>query len=279
MIQNQRIIFSKNGVNTDLSLDLNDFRSGASVINYEVGTDYLYIASELPFNHKYFNVSVANDVSAIAAVDIWYSRTWNAAVDIIDRTAVSGKSLAQSGVIEWTTNRLKGWTSERDSEAVTGITLVGLYDFYWVRLKFNATLKATTALSYIGYKFSNDTALVDYYPDLANSKLKLAFETGKTSWDDQHLISAETIIRDLKKNGVIASSSQILAYEKFLEPSVHKVAELIFAGLGKAYREDSNEARRRYNEAMNVSFYDVDLDGDGRLSEVERRKTIGFMSR
>lgn len=281
MITNQRIIWDDDGTENDLSVNLNDFRSGSHVIDYVAADDYIYIASTLPFNHKWFEVSVANDQASVVSVDIWFggSDGWKPAVDVIDRTADSGVALAQSGILQWKTNRLKGWHRELDSEDVTGIDIVGLYNMYWLRLSWSADLANTTALSFIGQKFSDDDSLYDYWPDLNSDSLKTSWEAGKTTWNDQHFSAAEIIIRDLKRRQIIKSSEQVLNFELFKESSCHKVAELIYSGLGAGYTDLRLLARKYYDESMNKNYFNVDVNRDGNLSEGEKFKGTGNLRR
>lgn len=278
-ILNQRIIWKNNLVLTDLSVKLNNFREDSQVIDFVSADDFLYIGSVLPFNHKFVEVSVVNDVTATATVAIWFGNTWVSAVDIIDRTAVSGKPLAQSGIIQWNTNRLKGWDREDDSTNVTGLSGTAIYDMYWLRLGYSADLKATTALAYVGHKFGSDSDMYDYYPDLNNSDLKTAFESGKTAWNEQQYAASQVIIRDLKRKNIALDASQILDHELFKDPQIHKCAEMIYAGLGKAYEETRARAEKRYNDSMDLKNFNIDLTGDGSLNPVERVIRTGYMKR
>lgn len=281
MFTGQRIIFDSAGTEKDLSSDLNDPRSGVSVVPFLTATDFIYIGSILPFNHRHFEVSTANDVAATVKVEIWWANAWHDSVDVVDRTAnASGKSLAQSGIISWSTNRLKGWDMEQDSDDVTGIAKAGIYDMYWVRISWNANLKSTTAIAFIGHKFSKDDDLVSYYPDMAQSSLLTSFETGKTSWDEQHFSAAEVIVRDLISKQVVSSGNQIIQWEDYIESSCHKVAEIVYIGLGRAFDENRKLARQQYDAAMNRKHNGLDLDGDGKLSVTEKFiQTTGWMRR
>lgn len=279
MIQSQRIIFIDNGTNVDLSTSLNEFRSSTATMAYVADEDYLYIASDYPFNHKFIDVSSVNAEAAAVSVDIWYNNAWVAAVDVIDRTADGGVSLAQSGIVQWMTDRDKGWEREDDSEDVDGVTLVGIYNKYWLRLKWSSDLTNTTALNFIGNKFSDDDKLESWYPDLKNDRLKTAFETGKTNWNEQHFVAAQQLIADLAEKAIIRSSGQILNYEKFEVASIHKVAEIIYMGLGKAYDKNRKTARGNYKDALNMQFFDVDKDRDARLSDDEKSQSQRYFSR
>lgn len=279
MIQNQRIIWNDNGTEKDLSVNLNSFRAGSETIAIVADEDKIYIGSDLPFNHRWVDVSTANDEVSVISAEIWYSRQWIAAVDLIDRTSVGGATLAQSGVVQWRTNREKGWDRELDSEDVDGVSVSGLYDMYWLRFSFSSDLKVTTALSHIGHRFSSDADLVALYPDLNNSALKTAFATGKTTWNEQHFMAADAIISDLRRANIIKSPSQILDYELFQVPAVHKCAEIIYYGMGRAYDENRLRAQRYYNESFQMSFFNMDVDKNANLSDVERRYQTGFVTR
>jgi len=279
MIQNQRILFDDNGTENDLSLNLNNYRADSSVIPFVQGEDYLYIASDLPFNHRYFLVDVANDQASVPSVEIWDGSQWHPAVDVLDRTSTAGVTLAESGIIQWKLDRDYTWAREGDSEDVTDISKVGLYDMYWVRFDFSADLLDTTALKYLGFKFSDDSALFTYYPDLDNSDLMAAFASGKTDWDEQHFIAGEEIGRELKRRNIIKSLNQVLDYELFERASVHKTAEIIFRGLGRAYIENKDQARKDFVEAMNAKYYNIDRNSNANLDTDEKGVRTGHMRR
>lgn len=276
-MHDQRILFSDNGTLSDLTVNLNEFRSGTEVIDYTTSEDYIYIASFLPFNHKQFDISVANAVSSTVSVDIWDGSNWNAAVDVIDRTSSGGASLAQDGVISWTTDIDKSWQRERESEDVTGLSGTKIYDMYWVRFSWNANLTDTMALQFVGQKFSVDTDLYSYYPDLNNSSLQTAFASGKSDWNDQHYIAAQHIVRDLKKNHSILSGDQILDFDLFEEASVHAVAMVIYWGLGRF--EEHDKAKAKYEDNLKQAFLNLDRNNDARLEFTERTITQRFLSR
>lgn len=276
----QRVIWNDNGNQVDITSDLNEYESGAVTFSYVAADDYLYLASDMPFNHKWIEVSSANSDSSSIDIDIWWGREWVAAVDIQDGTAVSGASLAQSGIVRWNTNRLKGWESELDSEDVDGVTVVGLYDMYWVRINWTADLTASTALKYIGHKFCNDEQLATEYPNTRNSSLKTAFLSGKTTWDEQHFAAAEDIIQDLQSGNILISGNQIVDPEYYTEAAKHRAAMIIYAGLeGEGYEDIRTHAAKEYKKAINKRRYRVDLNQDGRLERVEKQVTTNWLKR
>lgn len=277
MLHDQRVLFSNNGTISDLTVNLNEFRSGTEVIDFVAAEDYIFIGSFLPFNHKQIDVSVANDTSTVASVDVWDGSSWNAAVDVIDRTDSSGVSLAQDGVLSWTTDIDKSWGRERESTNVTGLSGTKIFDMYWIRLSWSADWNALTALQFVGQKFSVDADIYAYYPDLNDSNLQGAFASGKTDWNDQHYIAAQRIVRDLKKNNSILSGDQILDFDMFEEISIHAVAMVVYWGLGQYDQHD--KAKAQYENALKVGFLNLDRDLDGRLEPVERTLRQGFLTR
>lgn len=279
MLFDQRIIFSDNGVLTDYSNELNNYSENTALINYTAGQDYLYIGTFLPFNHRYIDISTANNLNASLQIEVWDGKSFNSAVDILDFTRDGAVSFAKDGFIRWSRNRDKVWNRELDSFNVTGLGNTNITGLFWLRMSWSASLAGTTALKYIGHKFSKDLQLFNYYPDLNNTDLMSAFSAGKTSWEDQHYIAAEQIITDLRRKNVIQSGDQILDYELFIEPSVHKVAELIYTGLGSAFEDKRKNAETKYITTLDLGYVRIDLDQDSNLSTHERYARTGFLTR
>lgn len=279
MLFDQRVLYSDNGTLTDISVDVNDFRAGSVTVPFVAGEDYIYIGSFLPFNHRYVDIGTANTSAAGVQIEIWDGKDFNTAVDVLDQTRVATVPLAQDGYIRWSRDRNKIWSRESDSLDVTGLGNTYIYDFFWMRLSWSSSLFSSTTIKFIGHKFSKDSQLFSFYPDLNNTTLMGAFVSGKTDWEEQHFIAAEQIIRDLKRKNIIYSGDQLLDYESFLEPSVHKVAELIYAGLGQTYEDKRKAAESKYVLTLDFGYPNVDLDADGRLDTKERVTRVGFLNR
>jgi hypothetical protein len=276
MLQDQRVIYSNNGTLSDISVNICNFRSGSETFDYTTAEDYLFIGSFLPFNHKHIDIGTANDQAAVASVSIWDGTAWNAAVDVIDQTALAGASLAQDGILSWSTDIDEGWTREQESKDVTGLTGTNIYNMYWVRLAWDATLNASTALKFIGQKFSSDADLYDIYPDLDNTTLRASFESG-TDWEEQHYIAAQHIARDLKKDHSILSADQIIDFDLFKETSVHATAAIIYWGLGQETKHAM--AKDAYKTNLKMGFLNLDYNQDGRINPAERTIIQGYLSR
>lgn len=277
-LQDQRILFvDSGGTITDHSLALNSHETGTAALTFNDTSDYLYIATYLPFNHKYFRISTVNGSSATMSAEYWYANEWLSFKDQIDDTDSSGASFGQSGTVYWTIDHDKSWEREEFGSDVTGMTKEGIYWKYWLRISFDATISAT--LSYIGQKFSNDTLLYQHYPALRASRIQESFESGKSDWDDQHILAAQAIAHDLRARNIIEQPDQILKPHDLRPAAVHKTAFIIYAGLGRAYVDEKAEAHKAYLATLNKSFYDIDKDRDTLLKRSERQQTVRTIGR
>lgn len=284
MLLTNRIIWSDNGTNIDISNEMASVAGVSKVLPIVAAQDYIYLGSELPFNHRYISVSVANDqTSAISAVDLWNGSTWVAALDVQDFTqGTAGKTLSQSGHIMWTPDPTKSWMKDNTNHAghtITGLSGASIFNLYWVRLTFSADLKATTALQYIGHKFADDNDLRLVYPDLIRTAVYTQFSVGKTSWEEQHIMAAETIIRDLKQKGIVKSGNQVLDWRLFTDASVHKLAEIIYNSFGQDYRDLKQDAAQYYQKALSMVFTNTDQNKNARLDEEELVIGTGYLRR
>lgn len=279
----QRALFDDNGTLKDVSVEFNSYVSGELTMSYVAGEDYLYVGSDLPFNQKYFDLGeTVNSVVSALTVELWNDGAWDAAVDVLDRTASeAGASLSRSGYISWMVDPDKGWMREAESEDVTGLEGTKIYDLYWARFSWSATMTAGVALKHLGHKFSEDEDLYGQYPDLRQQALKTAFNGGdasKTDWNEQAFIAATSIVEDLMARGVIVHGSQLLDHRRFRMASVHKTAEVIYRGLGRS-EEKVSDIAKQYRTAMNMKKFWIDLNRDAKLSEAEKRSSTVFMTR
>lgn len=275
----QRIILDDNGTLVDKSVDWNNFKQNTATLPIVSAEDKLYIGSEWPFNHRYFDVSVVNSQAASVSVELWDGNSWNAAVDVIDQTASGGVSLAQSGYISWNQDiDSVRWNLEDDSEDVTELSTLRIYDKFWARLSWSADLDVTTALNYVGFKFSEDADLDVDYPDLNLSTVKDAFQSGKTDWNEQHFRAAEEVLHYLRSKNMIWSANQVIDWEQFNLAATHKVAEIIMSSFGDDYEDNRKLSRKRFFENINLGAAKrLDVNQDAVMDPRERRFVTGLV--
>lgn len=287
MLLNQRIILLNDGDLTDLSKDLNDAASASDATQEILAADdgYLYLGSDLPFNHRYFDMTVdgENSVapSAIETIEVWDGNEWVEAVDVIDQTVLDNATLGQSGIVSWTLDRNQSWVQEDSTEDMTdsGLEDLKIYGMYWVRIGFTVNLGSGLSINYIGHKFAKDSDLGAYYPDLIRASVMAAHTEDKTDWNLQHIIAAEEICRELRKARVIWNPNQLFNWEQFNLAGIHKCAEILFSSFGEAFEEQRKIALGKYKSEVNQGVFVVDRNENGRVEEVERRPYIGMVRR
>lgn len=274
MLSSNRVIWKDNATLRDLSTKLNNFYSDTQVIDFATATDKLYIGSDVPFNNRFIMMSVVNAVDASMTIEIWDGNSWVAVVDVKDYTqATAGKPLSQSGIIAWVTDRNKSWAKEATTEemAGSGLETLKIYNMYWVRIGFSANLTDTMAIKYVGHKFSKDEDMKGYYPDLNRSTAMAAYETGKTSWEEQHILAAEAIFVDLRAKRELWAKGQIFNWEALTMAAVHKVAEIVYSGFGAEYEVRMDTAQDRYEAELGAALSQgIDKDADGHIDEEEQ---------
>ena len=195
----KRFIFSDNGTLIDYSTQVENYHADTATINYTLGEDYIYIGSELPFNSLFFDVSTANAVSSSMSIEYWTSSTWESMVDVLDETLVSGASLGKSGHVTWTPDKQEIWQKEdtvksNGTEEITGLGDVTVYDLYWIRISFSASLDVATALNWIGPIFCSSADVDREYRLLSKSAFKTSYEAGKTDWEREIILASGLLV-------------------------------------------------------------------------------------
>lgn len=217
----------------------------------------------------------AGSAGATPTIEYWWGNAWETAVDVQDNTV----GLSETGSLQFSTYIDHGWDWEQRASDVTGLSAFQIYNMFWLRISWNNTFKPTAAINYIGQKFSNDQILYSYFPDLSLTEVLESFGAGKTTWNEQHYMAAEHIVKDLIKRQIIVSRSQILDPFLFKDASCYKVAEIVYRGLGKAYFDQMQDAADRYSKEMNMKFYRIDQNQNARLEPQERTSPTGFFTR
>lgn len=238
-----------------------------------LSTDFLYFASDFPFNHLFIKMGTVKNVITSTMKIEYFSNSWKEVVDFKDET----NGLKNDGFFEFTPSRYLSWMQIVDSVQL-GLSQV-VYDKYWTRVSFNTSLTASIDLSFMGTKFSDDSDLFSEYPVFDDSAFMTAFKAGKTSWEDQHVKAAEIIVSDLSKKGIILSKDQLLDRKRFIGASVCKTAEIIFTAFGNDYSEQRKLAKEEYSKRLNLSQYAIDTNGNALLDSQEIKMKQGWLSR
>jgi hypothetical protein len=223
---------------------------------------YIYSASFFPFNHRYFDISTANDQAGALDVQVWYNNEWKSVADIIDYTKGTN-SLEESGNIQFTLDDDFGWEIEGDSSDITELASTKVYNAYWMRFVYDAAAGSALIINYIGLRFCEQSELYIYYPVFNNSALLDAYASGKTDWNDQIASASSLIVKDMKSRNFIQSKDQLLDSDRFKEACIHKTAEIIFSGLGESYADDKIAARKMFRDDMDKGNFVIDANASG----------------
>jgi len=280
----KRFIFSDNSTLIDYSTELEDYHAGSAVIDYTATEDAIYIGSELPFNSLFFNATAVNAETASVVVQYWNGTEWKTMVDILDETKASGATLAQAGHMTWTTDKNEGWAKEdtvnsNGDEAITGLGDITIYDLYWVKITFSATLTNTTELGWIGPKFCEDADLTGEFTLFGKSKFMANYGSGVSDWQSQIVMASRIMVTDIIKKNVIQNGDQLLERRKLMDACVAKTAQLIFKNLGDDYEDDKNNARTEYHSRLSLKNFSADKNANARKDESEKGVQVGGLYR
>lgn len=257
---------------TDISIAVSDFRVGTYALNY-LADEFVYIGASSPFNNIWIELSTPEEATVgTPYIEVWFNGTWHPVVDVIDQT----DGMTKSGRVCWSLYIDGGWNSEQKSETV-GLSSFQIYNRYWLRLSWGSAF--TAGLAYIGQKFSTDSVLSAMYPDLMQSALLSGFKTGKTTWDEQHFMASEAVVKEIRKRNIALDRGQILDWTVFEDASAHKVAEIVYHAFGAPYRDHVIMAQKRYHDELNSRFYVIDRNSNGHVEQSEVYDKSGWMTR
>jgi len=273
-----RIFIKSGSAVSEVSKELNSYTSGATLATI-ASTDAIYLAVDFPMNHFYLKMgTVLNTESSVMSVQYWNGEDWISSVHVNDYT----DALSNSGMVEFTPDRDEAWmrddTNDNGNE-ITDLSSIKVYDKYWIKIKFSASLTAAIELLWIGNLFSTDSDLLSEFPIFNDSSFMLAFKAGKTSWEEQHVKAAELIIQDLKRRNVIIGPEQILEYNLLLPASVCKTAEIIYNAFGNDYLSQRDSARAEYKQRCDLSKFILDTNSNGIVDHYEVSESQGWLSR
>jgi hypothetical protein len=272
---NKRFLYLDNGVLTDYTSALGNYKTGSMPMPFVANRDYLFIGSRLPFNHFYVKLANSNAHISSIAVEYWSDNGWNAVVNTLDET----EAFANSGFVTFTPDKDKVWKLEEKSNVIPQLSSTMIYDNYWLRITFVPDLHVNTTVDWIGNIFSDDNDLAAEFPDLVRSNVLSAFQTGKTNWQEQAVKAAEIIEHDLANRGILDGSESILDREWYKNASVQKTAEIIFSAFGDDYIDQRARAREEYGLRLVKRLARVDKNLNAIEDPYERKVVTGFLSR
>lgn len=279
MLVNWVRVFTKdNTVYADKSFD-NENESAEIDAAFVAAEDALYIGKVCPFNNFYSYIGTANTNSSTMSIEYWDSSQWRAAVDVIDGTSSSGKTLAQNGGVVFVPNKLYGWQMVEDTSdtvnAPSDLQDFTLYDLYWLRIKFSNDLSAGTTIKRLFYSFTTDQVINSIDKDATN--YLTAF--GQTSWEPQIFTATKEVLADLKARKILTNEGQLLSLDPIAEPAAYKTLALIYFNLGEDYNDKYEKALNMYNTLLRNDLFPIDQDNNAVLDPDEQVTMNGRLFR
>jgi hypothetical protein len=276
-----RLIRGDNGTLTDVSLENQD-ESRNITLDLVTGEDYIYVAQHFPFNNLFFQISSANAVASSMAIEYWSGpgNGWKAFQDVLDDTKRSGASLAVSGVVQFTPDPQYNWHQVGDSQGQdfpTGLTTLKIYNVYWLRISFNATLTNTTAIKRLSYAFTRSQQLDNL--DVEINRFLTSFSASKTNWDDEIVTASQQVVDDLMRAGLIVSRGQVLRFDDVSMAASWKTLMLIYRNCGPAFRDKLLDAEKEYGKLLNLRRFSFDKNQDGFVDKKEISNTVARLTR
>lgn len=280
LIQYIRALHNDNGTLIDHSLAATG--SDTMALPIIAAEDQLIIGQSFPFNNFYMEVNtVSATTSAISAVDYWTGNNWEVGVDILDETSVGGVSVARSGTVRFSPDRLIGrWDSILDTgetNAPPELSGTRIYNMYWIRIKWDSDLSPGTILDRISYRFASNEQLSGI--DSGINEYLDAWSSGKTNWNEQLLLGSDHLVFDMKARGLLQHPGQLLRHEDISFATAYRTLALIYARLGEGFEAQRVAALDEYNGILSSQVFTIDVDGDGVTDEAEISKSHGRLVR
>jgi len=271
-------IFHKSGsIITEFSDNVKKFSEESKNVTILSG-ESLYIATDFPFNHLYFNFGENVNAQPVNLSIKYHSNNdWVPVAYSTDGTL----GFSQSGFIEFTPDKDESWDKESTNyggDIIHDLSTIKVYDMYWVKITFDADMDDVD-FNWIGNLFSNDTDLYSEFPIFADQTFLTAFSAGKLDWKEQHVKASELIIQELKRKNIIFGAEQILDRDILMPASVSKVAEIIYNAFGRDYNDNRDNARKEYDKRMDLSRYVIDTNDNAIKEPYEIKSSQGWLSR
>lgn len=274
-----RVFYSDNGTLTDLSIDNQE--DGKTVrANLVAAEDYIYIFKYYPFNNLFIQVDTANDETATLNFEYWNGRGWQAMVDLLDGTLASGKTIARSGIVQYSPDPNYKWNYVNDtskSGAPTETSSLKLFYMYPMRISTSGDLKATAKIKTISYAFTTSQQLSRLCIEI--NKFLPAFGTGKTNWETEIMTASLHVVKDLKSKGMIVAEGNILRMDDVSLATDYRTLALIYASLGASQDKARDYWERKYTEVLNNARYTFDNDEDAFVDRNELSNTVQTLVR
>lgn len=274
-----RVFYSDNGTLTDYSIAAQN--SELIPMAVTAAQDYVYVGQYFPFNNLYFEMDVANTNTSDVSVQYWNGKIWTSARDILDGTKMAGKSLARSGVIQWSPDRTDKWlviNDTTDGGNPSELASLEIYNLYWMRFKWSADLSGTTSVNNIAYSFCTNEMLRAIDPEIDNY-LTAWGGASKTNWNEQIMLASQEIVFNLKSRGLILAVGDILRFDDVSLATCYRCLSIILRMLGQPFAAKRQDYQIAESELLAVKRFSFDTNSDAVLDKGEISNSVSKLVR
>jgi hypothetical protein len=227
-------------------------------------SDFIYIGYKKPINALYVSMTTVSTGTRSIDLEYYNGSAYAAITSVVDRT----QGFTLNGFISWDRNLT--------NEAVTTVQSVELY---WYRLSVTTSTSATVFQG-INLLLSDDVAIQEDEPQLISSDF---YPLGMTSFVGFHQAARNDLIQRLRNkgkgtyNGSVFSDltvfdlldyTQLSVAAKFL--AIAKIYFNLSDAVDDKYFQKYLEYSKASDDAFNLFFLSIDLNGDGKQTEVEK---------
>ena len=281
----QNIFFWDSSANTftEYTRELNEYKSGNVNLTFDAG-DRLYIATCLPFNHRFFKLTdTTNAVTTANLIIEYYTGSgWKTPSRVLDYTESSSATFNQSGKLLFIPDDQYSISQQSDTDTMDDNFknyAPPVYNMYWQAIGFSETV--TIGFSYVGQLFSSsDEEIYARYPLLNNDRYKEQWEAGKTDWEEQRVDASDEIVKELERRAIIVDRNQVLDTASLNDACIDFTAMRMFSGLGvDRFKNEIEVCGKRYSQAMKMDRYNIDVNANARSDSTDRSVRVSLRSR
>jgi hypothetical protein len=274
-----RFIRKDDSVYTDQSI-ANQRESENITLDIVATDDGILIGKQFPFNNFFcWMGDTVNALASVMSIQYWDSTQWRDAVDILDGTASGGKTLAQSGAVQFSPDREYNWGRIGDTSETsnTPAELQGetIYNLYWLYIKFSGDLTPGTVLKRLTYAFTYDSKIVGYDHEIN----EFLTHFSQSDWTKQIISASEETVDELQVRGLLVDPGQIIRIGEVGRAATYKTLETIYYNLGESYSDRRRDIAQKFDKALKMKRFTFDQDADAYVDRIEIKNKISQMVR
>jgi hypothetical protein len=265
-----KIFYYDNSIFTDYTDQMRKWTSDTMTIPLTLSEDYIYIGCPHSFSSRFFLVDTANTNTSKMTIEYYYGKNlWRSVKNLTDETSVGGKIFSKSGFISW--DLPDDWIRTQVNsypELPYDLTPRDDLGYFWVRIKSDATLSATTKLKWLGLIWTSQEYMAIKWPEVGNSAY---LPTGKSDWYELIEMSTGDVADDLNINNIIDYELQAKDINEMAKLTALKTLVNILTPMRSSESLDKmrTDFKEQYDKLLKKRFTSIDSDQNERIDDKE----------